>query len=161
MTRYPLDAFDGDPAATTSARVDGLLEASGTVLDELARVDTTLWSYPATYFIDEVALDTGPTATLYGLVTTTADRATYVVYTDLGDNDADAARAAVQSYTVLVPSCPVPAPPPQTTTTTVATAAAARRPALGDVSTPSTTSAATAVATTAAHRPRRWSRRRW
>ena len=151
VTRYPLDAFDGDPAATTSARVDGLLDASGTVLEELARVDTTLWSYPATYFIDELALDTGPTATLYGLVTTSADRATYVVYTDLGGNDADAARAAVQSYTVLVPSCPVPAPPPPPTTTTVATAAAAATTSTSaTVSTPSTTSAATAVATTAA-----------
>src|SRR6478609_3243804 len=67
VTRYPLDAFDGDPAATTSTRVDGLLDASGTVVEELARVDTTLWSYPATYFIDELALDTGPTATLYGV----------------------------------------------------------------------------------------------
>ena len=151
VTRYPLDAFDGDPAATTSARVDGLLDASGTVLDELARVDTTLWSYPATYFIDELALDTGPTVTLYGLVTTTADRATYVVYTDLGGNDADTARAAVQSYTVLVPSCPVPAPPPPPTTTTVATAAAAATTSTSaPASTPSTTSTATAVATTAA-----------
>ena len=146
VTRYPLDAFDGDPAATTSARVDGLLDASGTVLEELARVDTTLWSYPATYFIDELALDTGPTATLYGLVTTSADRATYVVYTDLGGNDADAARAAVQSYTVLVPSCPVPAPPPPPTTTTVAAAAAAATTSTS--ATPSTTSAATTVATT-------------
>ena len=161
VTRYPLDAFDGDPAATTSARVDGLLDASGTVLEELARVDTTLWSYPATYFIDELALDTGPTATLYGLVTTSADRATYVVYTDLGGNDADAARAAVQSYTVLVPSCPVPAPPPPPTTTTVATAAAA--------ATTSTSATASAVHHVGRpppwrpppRRPRRWSRRTW
>ena len=117
------------------------LDASGDGIDVLANTPTRLGPLPAAYFISRITLADGNRAVLYGAVVVRPGDVNYVVYTDIGGDDADRARQFVESYTAVI------APPPPTAPPTTSVSATTSAPTTAPSST-------TATATTAARQRR-------
>ena len=131
----PPAAFGAASEASATDRVALFLDASGDGIDVLANTPTRLGPLPAAYFISRITLADGNRAVLYGAVVVRPGDVNYVVYTDIGGDDADRGRHFVESYTAVI------APPqrrgPRERRTTTSTTRG------GDTDRPSTTSAAT------------------
>lgn len=114
LSVVPPTAFGAAPGATAAERVLLFLDASGDDLDVLANTPTRLGPLPAAYFISRITLADGKRAVLYGASVVRPGDVSYVVYTDVGGDDADRARQFVESYTAVFE--PLPAAPSPTTT---------------------------------------------
>ena len=89
----PPAAFGAASEASATDRVALFLDASGDGIDVLANTPTRLGPLPAAYFISRITLADGNRAVLYGAVVVRPGDVNYVVYTDIGGDDADRARA--------------------------------------------------------------------
>ena len=140
----PPAAFGAASEASATDRVALFLDASGDGIDVLANTPTRLGPLPAAYFISRITLADGNRAVLYGAVVVRPGDVNYVVYTDIGGDDADRARHFVESYTAVI------APPPTTAPPTTSVSATTSTPTTAPSSTTTTTtSAATATTSTA------------
>jgi hypothetical protein len=141
-------AFGATTGAAADERVRLFLDASGDDIEVLANTPTRLGPFPAAYFISRITLAGGKRAVLYGAAVIRPDGVDYVVYTDVGGDDGDRARAFVESYTVLIDPPPVP-PVPTTATTSLPT---------GVSTTASTTTTTVPAGTTVSFDGRWWVR---
>ena len=107
----PPTAFGAASEASATDRVALFLDASGDGIDVLANTPTRLGPLPAAYFISRITLADGNRAVLYGAVVVRPGDVNYVVYTDIGGDDADRARHFVESYTAVIAPPPPTAPP--------------------------------------------------
>jgi len=139
----PPAAFGAASEASATDRVALFLDASRDGIDVLANTPTRLGPLPAAYFISRITLADGNRAVLYGAVVVRPGDVNYVVYTDIGGDDADRARHFVESYTAVI------APPPPTAPPTTSVSATTSTP----TTTPSTTTTSAATATTSTAPP--------
>lgn len=104
VVRYPLDGLGAGPDGPPAGRAALFAAASGEDAQWFANTPTRLGPYPASYFVVSLTLADGARATVYGVAVVREAGVTYAFATDRGPDDADAARAFVESFTIPLPS---------------------------------------------------------
>src|SRR5690606_31718579 len=104
VVRYPLDGLGAGVDGAPVGRAELFAAASGTAPEWFANTPTLLGPYPASYFVVGLTLADGVRAVVYGVVVVRDDGVTYAFATDVGGDDAEAARAFVESFTLLLPN---------------------------------------------------------